>query len=157
MHVGDGQVDRPRAGELLRHREDRFAIARTQARIDHQHRLVADDVTNVRNERDAVVRNQLDMFRDWLETFGLDEGRRRRRLLGHDGLGCQEREHRCRYAGELAHDEWPSQRVDRAVYPCSQRAWRRPETPSPLSRARYLLLLTLLSLLALCHVSPLKS
>src|SRR5437763_1798542 len=82
MLVSDAEVDLPRPGELLRHCEDGCAIARTKAGVDHQHRLVADDVADVRDEGNAVVRNHLHVLGDRLQPVGLDQRRRWRGSLG---------------------------------------------------------------------------
>ena len=124
MDVGDGQVDRPRAGELLRHREDRLAIARTQAGIDHQHRLVADDVTDVRNERHAVVRNDLDVLRrSGLRPSGLTSGGGGEACWATTAWDARSATTAAATPANLPMmsgllGEW----TGRAVYPCSQRA-----------------------------------
>ena len=56
-----------------------------------EQRFVAEDVTDVRHERYAVVRDHLDMRRYRLEALWLDEGRGRRGLLGESDVRRERR------------------------------------------------------------------
>ena len=78
--MGGDEILRPRAAELLRYLFDRRAIAWPEAGVDRELGVLADDEADIGNERDAVVRNDLDVGGDLAQPLGLDDRRRRRRL-----------------------------------------------------------------------------
>ena len=63
MNVRGDEIKRFVAGELLRHLVNRRAVARAEAGVDHEHGAVADDVADIGHQRDAVVRDDVNVRR----------------------------------------------------------------------------------------------
>ena len=75
--VGDRQIQRALAGELLRLLQHVVAVARTQARIDDQRRIATDDDADVGNDLNPPIGNDKDAA-DKFDRLALHNWWRRR-------------------------------------------------------------------------------
>jgi hypothetical protein len=73
MNVGGDEVERPSASEFPCYAVYGFAVGRTQAGINHERGVIADDITDVWYHRNAVIRDDVDVVRDLSEPLNPDE------------------------------------------------------------------------------------
>src|SRR6185295_18524626 len=110
MEMRNDKIERPRAAELFRDLQHRGPVAWSKPGIDHKDAALADDKTDVRHPRHAVVRNNVDVWRDLPQPFRLDE--RVRRRLGSQRL-CQHQQ--CGKSSD------GPERTHEGCYPCKDR------------------------------------